>query len=241
MLRETSNVWTGPARIASWAVLATIGMLAASSMAALGADSVEPGDIEVKATFNCIGIKWDLKGDDNGNATCKVQYRRAGTEKWRDAMDLFRVRFNWQSCPMNNTSGSLYKRNVNSLAGSIFHLAPGTEYEVKLTLADPDGGGAEKTVKTTAHPLPRDPENPNVIQVKVGELQQAVAKAKAGDILLLEKGDHGGGIQMKQAGTPDRLIVIRGAADGESIVRGTIGVGGQYIWFDRLTIECGQG
>ncbi len=241
MLGRSRNPWRRVVGIGACAVAVVAGIFAASPRAASGADNVEPADLEVKATFNCIGIKWELKGDDNKNAACKVQFRRLGTEKWRDAMDLFRVRFNWQSCPMNGTSGSLYKRNVNSLAGSIFHLAPGTEYEVKLALSDPDGGGDEKTVKISTHPLPRDPENPNVVQVKVGELQQAVAKAKAGDVLLLEKGDHGGGIQMRQAGTPDRLIVIRGAADGESVVHGTIGVGGQYIWFDRLTIDCAQG
>ena len=43
----------------------------------------------------------------------------------------------------------------NLFAGSILDLEPGTEYEVKLTLKDPDGGNAEKilTAKTRSEPV----------------------------------------------------------------------------------------
>ena len=44
----------------------------------------------------------------------------------------------------------------NMLAGSIFHLQPGTDYEAQLTLSDPDGGSATRTVTfhTRKEPMP---------------------------------------------------------------------------------------
>jgi hypothetical protein len=209
-------------------------LLCLTAGTARGAENaVTPGNIETKATFNCIGLRWDLKGDENGNATCRVKFRRQGTEPWRDALGLFRVRFRWQTCEMNDRG-----RDVNALSGSLFFLAPGTTYEIRLELADPDGGKEQRTLQVTTHELPHDPVGARIVNVRPGEFAGALAKAQPGDILKLEKGDHGPGQAVKVSGTGDKPIVIRGPEKGEASFRGTMHVSGTNLWFDRLTLAC---
>jgi len=207
---------------------------AAQSAPAPAADATIVKDLEAKATYNCIGLKWDVDGDGNRNATCKLRFRRKGLAEWRDALDLFRVVFRPGDMEMNRRK----RENVNALAGSIFHLAPGTTYEVALSLADPDGGSVEKTIVIATHALPQDTKDGRLVKVPVGQFQKACADAQPGDILLLEKGDHGSGPAIARSGTAERPIMVRGPAQGEAIIHGPISVGGAWWWFDRLTLDC---
>jgi len=79
-------------------------------------------------------VEWDLEGDADHDATCTVQYRRRGTTLWKKALPLFRVDYAWWYHEEHADT------RVNMLAGSILFLEPGTEYEVGLSLSDPDGG-----------------------------------------------------------------------------------------------------
>ena len=49
------------------------------------------GELRTDSTPHSISIEWDLTGDPNHDATCKVQYRQRGSDKWLDALPLFRV------------------------------------------------------------------------------------------------------------------------------------------------------
>ena len=96
-----------------------------------------PGELIIEPpTYNCLGFQWQGEGDDNENATCTLAIakpeRRRGKKPWH----LVRLRFN----PI--TPKVLF-------AGSIIDLEPGTEYECRLTVTDPDGdeGEAEKVVR----------------------------------------------------------------------------------------------
>ena len=97
-----------------------------------------PGAIQAYSTITSIGIEWDIVGDADHDATAGVEYRVAGATAWRSALPLVRVDYN----------------GFNLLAGSILFLDPGTSYEVRLTLADPDGGAAVQTVVVTTRPIP---------------------------------------------------------------------------------------
>jgi hypothetical protein len=100
-------------------------------------DAVRPGDFYVEpATFHSLGFQWKMAGDDNRNARVAVAYRADGSGPWRDGMDLLRI------------DGEVFGSNVpekqytcgNLVAGSILFLKPGTRYEVRLALSDPDNG-----------------------------------------------------------------------------------------------------
>jgi hypothetical protein len=112
------------------------------------ADSVEPAELRTYSTLHSIGVEWDVRGDANHNAKCEVRYRVAGSERWRKALDLFRIDYyGWYG----ETKAD---RAYNMLAGSILFLEPGTAYEVQLALADADGGNQTRTVHVKTRPIP---------------------------------------------------------------------------------------
>jgi hypothetical protein len=60
-------------------------------------------------------------------------YRQKGDPLWKQALPLLRL----QSEP--TVSGPMAYTAPNMFAGSIFDLEPGTEYECRFVLTDPDG------------------------------------------------------------------------------------------------------
>ena len=91
-----------------------------------------PGQFVIEpATLICLGFEWDITGDDNRNATVEVSYRVSGQAAWIAGMPLLRM------------GGEQIMRAPYTVpdrfAGSILDLQPDTEYEVRLTMKDPDG------------------------------------------------------------------------------------------------------
>jgi hypothetical protein len=110
-------------------------------------------------TLICLGFEWDLTGDDNRNATVEVSYRRTGQSIWNEALPLLRM------------GGERIFRAPytvpDKFAGSILDLQPDTEYEVRLTMKDPDGvsGQAARTVKVRTRGEPRAATGGRVLHV----------------------------------------------------------------------------
>ena len=127
-------------------------------LAAMGADA-KNGTIAGKflvehPTLMNLGFEWEIRGDANRNATVAVEFRAVGESGWRPAMPLVRI-----------GGENVYRRVENldytvpdGFAGSILNLQPGTEYECRFRLTDPDGasGQTEQTVrvKTRSEPQP---------------------------------------------------------------------------------------
>jgi hypothetical protein len=142
--------------------VATVLALAATSVTAQapprdGSDVATAGELIVEPpTLINLGFEWWIEGDDNRNASVAVSFRERGQRDWRPALPLLRLQ-----------GERVYSESridvvaPNMFAGSVLDLTPGTEYEVRLVLADPDGvrGEAERTavVRTRAEPVrPRD-------------------------------------------------------------------------------------
>jgi hypothetical protein len=120
-------------------------------------DAVRPGQFVVEPpTLICLGFEWDISGDDNRNATVEVQYRRAGVGEWKEALPLLRM----GGERVFRAREFLDYTVPDRFAGSILDLEPGIEYEVRLTMKDPDGvnGQAMQTarVRTRTEPQPFD-------------------------------------------------------------------------------------
>ena len=100
------------------------------SLQALNAVTAERFVVE-PPTLICLGFEWEISGDANRDASVTVEYRRAGEETWKQAMPLLRM------------GGEQIFRAPYTVphrfAGSIIDLDPDTEYEVRLTMSDPDG------------------------------------------------------------------------------------------------------
>jgi hypothetical protein len=112
-----------------------------------------------RPTLINLGFEWVISGDDNRNSKVEVSYRKKGTTEWKSAMPLMRIQH--ERTYWGNEERDDHVINViqpNMFAGSILNLEPGTDYEAKFVLTDPDGVSGESThivtVKTRAEPKP---------------------------------------------------------------------------------------
>jgi hypothetical protein len=107
--------------------------------------------IAERPTLISLGFEWHIDGDDNHNAAVSVFYRKKGEQAWKEGLPMLRLdheRIN---------ENSLQYIVPNMFAGSIFDLEPGTDYECRFVLADPDGvdGKAENIVTVHTRPEPK--------------------------------------------------------------------------------------
>jgi len=192
-------------------------------------DRVVAGELIVDPpTLENLGFRWYIGGDSNRNASVEVAYRRAGETAWRDALPMLRVRHE-----VANQDYEPY-RTGNLFAGSVMFLEPGTAYEVRLTMDDPDGGAPPpKTLTVATRNVPEVPPDAPTRHVYAAEykgplpktamlgLQDALKVARPGEVLLLQAGVHRGPFAAQPKGTADRPIVLRPAGHGEVILEGT--------------------
>jgi hypothetical protein len=203
------------------------------------------------STPTSLGARWSIVGDRNLNATIAVAYRKVGDEAWAEGYPLFRT-FNDRVSPENVVPDG------HMFAGSIVDLAPDTEYEVRLSLEDPDGSSTGRTLRMRTDPIPRMPANlqrRHVAPLAAGQtpggsgseadpyrgLRAALQRVQPGDLLQLASGVYADGpYTLPGSGTPDRPIVLQGKADGSVVLDGR---GGEILldasarahwWFDRL-------
>jgi hypothetical protein len=160
-------------------------------------------------TLENLSIVWPITGDDDEDGVASVRYRAMGTSEYRAGLPLRRV-------PAGSVEGFDWP---NQHAGSVFDLAPGTTYEIELTLTDPDGGSTTSTLTATTRPEPRVPDDAREIDVMPTTLGDALDAAAPGDVLVLGPGSYDG-FEVTRDGTTDRPLVIRGTAG--AIVTGEI-------------------
>ncbi|MBY0374275.1 MAG: hypothetical protein K2Q23_09795, partial [Bryobacteraceae bacterium] len=144
-------------RLLLLSILASPGLLLAQNATQAGRFHVE------HPTLLNLGFEWAITGDANRNATVSVQFRKTGETAWRKALPLLRI-----------GGENVYRRVENldytvpdGFAGSILNLEPGTEYECKFQMADPDGvsGEAAKTVKVKTRTEPKPYSGGRILHV----------------------------------------------------------------------------
>jgi hypothetical protein len=194
---------------------------------------IVPGAIRTYSTTSSIGVEWSITGDANHDGTTAVEFRISGTSSWRAALPLVRVDYN----------------GANMFAGSILFLLPGTSYEVRLTVADPDGGGTVQTVVVVTRAVPVLPSSGRTFHVVPGGgggtgaaanpfrgIAAAQTVAQPGDTFLVHGGDYGGRITFSRSGTAAAYVAWKSAGDGEAQFAG-IDVSGSYVWLEGLTVR----
>jgi hypothetical protein len=195
---------------------------------AAAANGTTPGAVTAPyPTLENIALEWALTGDDNANATATVRYRKLGAASFRSALPLFRV-------PAGNNQGFSWD---NKLAGSIFGLEPGTEYEIELELGDPDGGNASEMLTVKTRPLPVAPANARSVPVVPDSLAAALDAAAPGDVLLLADGSYEAFV-VPNDGTEAAPIVIRAASAGKAVVEGDVRLDGRaHVFLEDLAVH----
>jgi hypothetical protein len=124
------------------------------------------GDFAIEPpTLLSLGFDWQIDGDDNRNASVDVSYRKKGETVWKKALPLLRLQHEWvNGAPPQANPNPLLPQTPfdyvvpNMFSGSILNLEPGTEYECRLVMNDPDGIRGETTkvvtVRTRTEPMP---------------------------------------------------------------------------------------
>lgn len=126
------------------------------------------------ATLQNLGFEWYISGDSNRNAVVDVQYRQLGSTKWMKAMPLLRM---GDERVIRKTEYLNYTV-PHQFAGSILDLQPGTQYECRFTLSDPDGviGDTEHQVIVRTRTEPQAASNGRTLHVYPvewkGEMQE---------------------------------------------------------------------
>jgi hypothetical protein len=127
-------------------------------------DKTTTGEFIVeRPTLISIGFAWKIEGDANRNGKVELEYRKQNDTQWKKGLSLFRSQNEKLGTPPPG-SGAYANGNAktiapNHFAGSVFNLEPGTAYEARLTLSDPDGVNGEvmKTVSVTTRTEPMLP------------------------------------------------------------------------------------
>jgi hypothetical protein len=115
---------------------------------------VTPGELLIEPpTLINLGFEWFIEGDENRNASVEVSYRKKGSEAWKAALPLLRLKGE-----RIYAESRIDLVSPNMFAGSILDLDPDTAYEARFVMKDADGvrGNAERivTVRTRAEPVP---------------------------------------------------------------------------------------
>jgi len=115
-------------------------------------DTTTAGELVVEPpTLHALGFEWYIDGDDNRNAAVSLEYRESGAQDWQTGLPLLRI----QREEMRRVYNAFDYTAPNMFAGSVFDLAPDTEYEVRLTLTDPDNDlEAMELVQVRTRPVP---------------------------------------------------------------------------------------
>jgi len=223
---------------------------------------IQPGEIVVTPTIHCVGIYWPVQGDLNGNAAADVEYRIQGRGQWKKAFPLWRVVPRTVDMAGNRVDGLPFWQGqlkkwakggeagdyafehwkMNYLAGSILGLQAGSSYDIRISLKDPDGGGANVMLAATTRPVPGIPADGNVVVVTNGttNLTELIKAGMPGDIFSLQGGVYAPFV-IDASGEDARPLVVKAAGDGLVVIRGDgengIEVRGSHVMVAGLTVE----
>jgi len=184
-----------------------------------------PGElVPERPTLTCLGFKWYLRGDVNRNAAMGVEFRRRGRETWRTFYPALRI---------GGEQSGLGWVTPHMFAGSVLDLHPGTSYELRLTLHDPDNvKPVERVLALSTRAVPSAATDGRRLHVYAAthrgpreepaypDIQAAYDVARPGDVILVHAGNHQGDLHMDKQASADHPIVIRGAGDGEARIQG---------------------
>lgn len=215
-------------------------------------NATTPGAItDELPTCNCLGFRWAIAGDADLDCVVNVEYRAVGTSAWSPAQPMLRVE------PASISGNGFDPGNL--LAGSILGLVPDTQYEVRLSLADPDGGSSVQTRTLRTRAIPSDPIAPMTKYVAPGSgggsgtqaapylgLAAAQATAAPGDVFVLTAGTYSlpGTFTFNKSGTAGNPVVWRGVDAATVILDGggtaqpvLTFAGSQFVHLEKVTVR----
>lgn len=209
------------------------------------ANDIVPGQLVIEPpTLHSLGFEWNVTGDDNRNAEVTVEYRKAGTNPWKQGLFLFRM--NGEIVAPSQTDKTFVV--PNKFAGSIFDLDPDTSYDVRFTLIDTDGGNQTQQITTSTKSEPQLPVGGTTMHLyptnftgtklapSFTSFQTAYTAAQPGDTIFVHSGTYlttnNTSYKLTKVATFDKPIVIHGEDQTTTIFDGVTG-----NWFALFTLS----
>jgi len=243
-----------PAAALSLALVVTVLVVPATiPVAAAPGDEIAPGTVRVDATYDNIGVVWSVSGDNNLNSAMQLDFRRAGTSVWLPGALSVRA------YPTLVVNGS--PLGLNYWGASAMFLEPGTTYDLRLTITDPDGGGSTQTVSGTTRTMATPDGSGRQLYVAPGSgggagtaanpirgLQAAADVARAGDTFNVTAGTYEPFQLMTSGAQGSPISFIAGGdviIDGADTDRGVVTLGNYdrdtaHIILDGFVIQNGR-
>jgi hypothetical protein len=171
-------------------------------------NAITLGVIEGYGNLETAGAVANVTGDANRNARVALQWRRSGDPTFRNAQDLVRV-------------------DATHFVGSVFGLAPGVNYELRLTASDPDGVSGTANATTAFATRADTLVEPSLRTIYVASngndgnggltpgdavatVQRGANLAQAGDVVSIGPGIYREQVSLPRSGTASQPIVFRG-------------------------------
>lgn len=162
--------------------------------------------------LHAAGVVATIAGDSDGDATAALEWRRAGEPSFRPGYPLVRT-------------------EPTRFVGSLFWLQPASSYEVRVTLADPDGVAPPASRTATFATRVEDLPEPTLRQRYVAPggddgdtgvdwahawatVGHAAGQAQAGDLIRVAPGVYRERVEVTASGTATQPIVFGAAGPG---------------------------
>jgi hypothetical protein len=186
--------------------------------------------LELYGTFHAMGIivTIDASDDPNANSTAQVEYRESGQGLYRQGFPLTRVA-------------------ETRFVGSLFWLAPGVAYEVRVTFSDPDtdpldgvllqsssATRVEINIPAASHSYYVSPTGSGVDCSLIAPcaLAEGLDRVQAGEEVVLRGGVYyQGDLYVPRSGGEAAPIVIRGYPNETAILDGDDPA--TFVWVDQ--------
>ncbi len=166
--------------------------------------------LEAYGNLHAGGVVAVVNGDTNTNATVALE--------WRPVSGSFRA------------GHPLVRIDATRFVGSVFDLQPGSAYEVRVTLSDPDGvTGAPALTQTlatraealapptlaTLYVAPNgNDSNPGTMALPLLTIQEAADRSQPGTLVLIQPGVYRETVSVPTSGSAAQPIVFRGNGSG---------------------------
>jgi len=209
-------------------------------------DSVTLESVELRPNLQAAGVTAHVTGDDDGDATASLTYRRAAGGGPT-----------WPGHPLVRLDGQRF-------VGAVLYLDPGTEYVVEVTVQDPDNaapavGSASGATRADAPPAPAgghlwvdavggDDAQPGTQAAPLASIGAALEQAQPGDTIHVLPGIYYEALAPPSGGTAEAPLVIRAEGPGavlsgaqQALAEGgvTWQDEGDGIWSTPFSDACG--
>jgi hypothetical protein len=189
-----------------------------------------------RTTPEQIGLYFTMVRAVAADSRVTIRYRRAVDTDWRVGHPLLRINPDW-------VTGGAPEAPVDSFAGAIFDLTPGTAYDVEITLDEPGQTAQTLIERITTRALPGAAPSATANASPSDDLQASFDALGPGDVLELADGTYEvDGLFLASSGTETAPIYIRGQSRTGVVLHASSGSVLQlqeasHVVIENLTLE----